>query len=115
MRTLTGLLFFALIAPAAAYTGNEYLADIYDDNGYITKHAEGRLVGIASLYARFGAMGECADFPETVTELQVKRIVEKYLAENPDKTHVSLDLLVIKALKEAFGAVPVDRGLCPIF
>ena len=114
MRPLTILLLFALTMPASAITGNDYLSNMAGEERHLNAMTEGYLYGIANQYAFFGGGGSCPNLPDGVTVAQKQKIVERFIADHPDKTHLRLAVLVVMALDEAFGTVPFDEdGFCP--
>lgn len=115
MKTLTALMLFALATPATAFSGNDYLENMAKPmTTYAHPMAEGYLYGVLNQYGYFGVGGFCLNEPEGVTNTQKIKIVEKYLADNPEDTHMKLEVLVVLALIEAYGQIPLeDSTLCP--
>ena len=115
MRMLTALMLFVLATPTMAFTGNDYLENMAKPiTTYAHPLTEGYLYGVLNQFAAFGAGFFCLDEPEGVTNPQKIKIVEKYLADNPEKTHMSLEVLAVIALIDSFGKVPMeDSGVCP--
>ena len=113
MRTLTALMLFALATPAMAFTGNDYLKHKDGDEQYLRGFVEGALLGIVHQYENFGAFGYCAKFPDNIDAEQQMRIVDKFLEEHPEDTHLPLELLVIQAFNLAYGTRVVnDKKAC---
>ena len=113
-KLLSVFLCFGLSCPAMGITGNEWLSDVEEPDG--TPEYLGAMAYLAGIYQQHslsGTMLECITYPEGVNVTQTSRILQKYMDDNPDITHVSLVVIFHLAMRDAFGTKPLSEdGFC---
>ena len=77
------------------YTGNDLSTNCVDGSAYRRGLCLGYVNGVASMQKK-------ACIPDGVKFGQLKRVVERYMEENPEQTHKHAFKIVVAALKEAW-------------
>ena len=77
--------------------------------------AIGFIGGVWRAAGTTGVEGRCINLPDGISGQQTQKIVEKYLEDNPQLTHIQAHELVLLSLLKAFGfAYPDSDGdFCP--
>ena len=97
---------------ALSFSGNDLYAELQKGSPSDI-FVVGYVVGISRMAMIFGYQGECIKMPNEGTARQSTDVVKAYLRDRPDQRHMDATLLVLLALKKAFGSSPVDSsGWC---
>lgn len=100
-----------------AYSGNQLLEDLNSTDKMSRGFAIGFIGGATQAAARTGVEGSCISFPTGLSGRQMRKIVEKYLEENPQLTHVKAEELIIFSFIAAYGLAEArpdsDGDYCP--
>ena len=102
-------LSMALSGKAVSFSGNDLYEELLQGSPADT-FVIGYVTGVSRVAMIFGYQGECIKMPNEGTARQSADVVKAYLRDRPDQRHMDATLLVLLALKKAFGSSPVDSS-----
>lgn len=105
-------LSIGLSGKAVSFSGNDLYKELLRGSPADT-FVVGYVAGVSRMAMLFGSQGECIKIPYEGTVQQSADVVKAYLRDRPDQRHMDAALLILLALKKAFGSSPVNaKGWC---
>lgn len=106
MRRLIAIALLPLVAHAGFDTGNRLYEDCRSENYFNRGYCGGYVTGIVDTIEAMQASGvlpaNALCIPEGVTKGQLADVVERFLADRPERRHHEAGSLVPEALAAAF-------------